>query len=1458
VAENQAPGTTVGTLSTTDPDAGDTFTYTLVSGTGSDDNGSFQITGASLQTNVVLDFEQKASYQVRVRTTDQTARFFEKQFTVSVTNVNEAPSNIALAPSSIAENLPALTTIGGLSASDEDAGQTHTFSLQASGCGGGPFPDNGSFSISGNALSATASLNYEAKSSYTICVRATDNGAPALSFDKQLTVTVTNVNEAPTDIALTGSTLPENQPSGTTVGTFLTTDPDIAATHTYTLVVGTGSTDNASFTITSANLRTSAVFDFETKASYSIRVRATDAGSLFFEKAFTITVANVNEAPMNTVPGGQTVNEDTDLAFSGANALSVADPDAGTGSIQTTVSALHGTITPATGSGATITGSGTASAQITGTLTQVNAALNGLKYKGTANWNSTRGTETLTVVSNDQGNIGSGGALSDSDTVGVTVSAVNDAPSAVAKNYSAQANMKIGLTGLLTGASDPDTGDGGYTASFSVGTVSATSPAGGTVTVTNAATGAFDFDPPPGATGSVSFTYTVCDSGNPAPSACSAAATVTVSVAGPVIWFVNAASGNDTTGKGTLAAPFQTIAKVDTVDAANQAIFLYSGTYANGITLNTGELLVGQGTTGSASFDALFGISPPAGTIARPALATGTATVQGTVTLASSVVLRGLALSTATATGITGSGGLTGIDVAQVSISTTTGTAVTLNNASGSYAFTSISTNGAANGILLDTLGASSFTGGGGSIVNASTRGVDINGGSGNFSYTGTISTAGTGRSVEVTGHSGGTVTLGGAVSDSGSGINLGSNTGATMNFTGGLTLSTGANSAFIATGGGSSNSVTTTSGVAVEISGTAIGGSGFTLASMTASGAAPNGVVLAGTSGNFTVTGATTLGTAGGSGPTGAGVSITNHATGTISFGAVSIQRRGSTGIFIDNADGTSIAFGATIIPNQNNAGGYGVRIEDSSAAVSLASATIDNANVINPQSDGNSDGIPDTDGDGDAIFLINNNGSFTLNGGTLSNCGNDCIDLRSSSALGLSGVNISAPGQDVTGATGQGFGGHGIWANNLTGTSSITGATISGFNVGNRDGMNLTNSVSTPLTLTIHGTTFQNSTGNRGLGISGHGTANMTVTVGGPTDNVLTNVTFQNISGTALQSTAGGSPAGSTGMVNLTVQHTTFQNSSTDGKTNLIAGVGEAGKSNVVIQDNTFNNVMITASTGEGLISIGNDGLLSGNQLGLTLQRNTINNVGSSLSNCAGGAVRCNGPLSAILVFIDDQATVPNTLVIADNTITNVQQGGIQLDMANAGANASNVAARITSNCVGKLRSGTTCTGADARVGVGVGATNYFGIRVERRRAGAKTANVLIDGNTVRAGNGTNQGALNTPAIFARTQADTTMALTATGNNVDTSMLSAAEMRFITNSPVIGDPTTPTMCTDVNANAFPAGAAAEIRFDENVGTLNVEQASSAALAGANGGANVNVAAGTPSFGVACAAPPP
>ena len=84
----------------------------------------------------------------------------------------------------------------------------------------------------------------------------------------------------PTDIALSVSTIAENQLSGVTIGTLSTTDPDSGDTFTYNLVSGTGSVDNASFAINGGNLNAASVFDYEAQNSYSIRVSTTDQSGL--------------------------------------------------------------------------------------------------------------------------------------------------------------------------------------------------------------------------------------------------------------------------------------------------------------------------------------------------------------------------------------------------------------------------------------------------------------------------------------------------------------------------------------------------------------------------------------------------------------------------------------------------------------------------------------------------------------------------------------------------------------------------------------------------------------------------------------------------------------------------------------------------------------------------------------------------------------------------------------------------------------------------------------------------------------------------------------------------------------------------------------------------------------------------------------------------------------------------
>jgi hypothetical protein len=144
-----------------------------------------------------------------------------------------------------------------------------------------------------------------------------DNG-----FDSQTIQFSTN--RAPVDLSLSSVSIDENSVSGAIVATVLTTDPDAGNTFAYTLVTGAGSDDNSSFSIVGNSVETAAVFDFETKSSYSIRVRTTDQGGLWFEKQFTITVTDLNDnTPVITTSATQSVAENTALVA----ALTATDAD---------------------------------------------------------------------------------------------------------------------------------------------------------------------------------------------------------------------------------------------------------------------------------------------------------------------------------------------------------------------------------------------------------------------------------------------------------------------------------------------------------------------------------------------------------------------------------------------------------------------------------------------------------------------------------------------------------------------------------------------------------------------------------------------------------------------------------------------------------------------------------------------------------------------------------------------------------------------------------------------------------------------------------------------------------------------------------------------------------------------------------------------------------------------------
>ena len=143
----------------------------------------------------------------------------------------------------------------------------------------------------------------------------------------------------------------------------------------------------------------------------------------------TVNIVAVNNAPSVIVPtANQTTNQDTPLALSGTNnnGISVADLDAASQAEEVTISVQHGTLTLSGTSGLTFTqGDGTNDASMTfrGTIALVNAALNGIVYTPNANYS---GPDTLALGLNDLGNTGTGGPLS--ATASLTITVLTDIP----------------------------------------------------------------------------------------------------------------------------------------------------------------------------------------------------------------------------------------------------------------------------------------------------------------------------------------------------------------------------------------------------------------------------------------------------------------------------------------------------------------------------------------------------------------------------------------------------------------------------------------------------------------------------------------------------------------------------------------------------------------------------------------------------------------------------------------------------------------------------------------------------------------------------------------------------------------------------------------------------------------------------------------------------------------------
>ncbi|MBI1621518.1 Ig-like domain-containing protein [Aquamicrobium zhengzhouense] len=363
-------------------------------------------------------------------------------------------------------------------------------------------------------------------------------------------ITVEGVNTLPTATNLAQAKTAVEDGTAVALDHIVVTDPDAGETITATMTLlkpsagslSTGTYGSATSTFNSAtgvwqvagsvadvNAALAAV-SFRPSENYdqdfSISVRIRDAaGTGPADGTINFTVTPVNDAPTLTAPPAVTVTEDAASAITG---ISFGDVDAGSTPVTATFSVASGTLSAQERAEVTVAGSGTGSVILSGTITDLNAFIAAGELTYTTALNAT-GSVSMSVTIDDKGS-GTDLPLTDSATITLNVTGVNDAPTII---LPADLSVVRDRPSIITGITfaDIDAGTGLMTATVSVpaGSLSAMSGNGviiggtpsaltltGTLTDINSfiASEQLSYRSAPGASATVTLTVVINDGGN--------------------------------------------------------------------------------------------------------------------------------------------------------------------------------------------------------------------------------------------------------------------------------------------------------------------------------------------------------------------------------------------------------------------------------------------------------------------------------------------------------------------------------------------------------------------------------------------------------------------------------------------------------------------------------------------------------------------------------------------------------------------------------------------------------------------------------------------------------------------------------------------------------------------------------------------------------------------------------
>ncbi|MDE0936799.1 MAG: DUF4347 domain-containing protein [Mariniblastus sp.] len=283
----------VGQLSTNDPDIDDVPFYSVLGGS---DLGLFQIGGVFgnqlILEDGILDYERQSSYEVVLRVADQSGEFFDKAFTISVQNLNDAPTEIVPNAVSVQENTDTTAgiSLGVLTSIDQDLGEQFIYTVESGN-------DAEYFSIGGingdELIIQGVSLDFETKADYECVIRSTDS--QGLFVDQIISVALTDINETPT-LDNQSFSIDENSINGTAVGFLSAVDADVDEVLSYRVIGGIGvGVFDVDQSTGEVFVRDETLLNYETTPMVNLLVEVVDDEGLSDSAEISIQLNDVND-----------------------------------------------------------------------------------------------------------------------------------------------------------------------------------------------------------------------------------------------------------------------------------------------------------------------------------------------------------------------------------------------------------------------------------------------------------------------------------------------------------------------------------------------------------------------------------------------------------------------------------------------------------------------------------------------------------------------------------------------------------------------------------------------------------------------------------------------------------------------------------------------------------------------------------------------------------------------------------------------------------------------------------------------------------------------------------------------------------------------------------------------------------------------------------------------------------